>query len=70
MVAEGGGVVTHPRHELQFTADRAGGGAERGPHTVVTRVKHQHRTLTLARLLPLRDQTRPGANTRPGSCRR
>ena len=61
MVAEGGGVVTHPGHELQFAADLAGGGAERGPHAVVARVKHQHRTLTLARLLPLRDQ---GGQTR------
>ena len=53
MVAEGGGVVSHPRHELQFAAGLAGGGAERGPHAVVARVKHQHRPLTLARRLPL-----------------
>ena len=43
MVAEGGGVVTHQGHELQFAAGLAGGGAERGPHAVVARVEHQHR---------------------------
>ena len=56
MVAEGGGVVTHPGHELQLAAGLAGGGGERGPHAVVARVEHQHRTLVLARLLPLGDQ--------------
>jgi hypothetical protein len=56
MVAEGSGVVTHPGHEFKFAAGLAGSGAERGPHAVVTRVKHQHRTLIFARLLPLSDQ--------------
>ena len=56
MVAEGGGVVAHAGHELQFAAGLAGCGGERGPHAVVTRVKHQHRALTLACGLPLRDQ--------------
>ena len=61
MVAECGGVVTHPGQELQFCAGLASGGAEGGPHAVVTAVKHQHRTLILARHLPLRDQ---GGQTR------
>ena len=61
MVAEGGGVVAHHGHELQFAADLAGGGGEGGPHAVVARVQHQHRTLSLARLLPLGDQ---GGQTR------
>ena len=56
MVAEGGGVVAHPGHELQFATGLSGGGGERGPHAVVARVKHQHRPLTLARFLPLGDQ--------------
>ena len=56
MVAEGGGVVTHPGHELQFAAGLAGGGAERGPHAVVARVEHQHRPLILRAAFPLRDQ--------------
>ena len=53
MVAEGGGVVTHPGQELQFAAGLAGGGAERGPHAVVAGVEHQHRPLIFARLFPL-----------------
>ena len=46
MVAEGGGVATHPGQELQFAAGLAGGRGERGPHAVVARIKHQHWTLT------------------------
>ena len=70
MVAEGGGVVTHPGQELQFAAGLAGGGAERGPHAVVARVEHQHRTLIFARLLPLRDQGGQTREAAPGLCRR
>ena len=57
MIAEGGGVVPHPAHELQLAAGLARRGAERRAHAVVARVEHQHRALALARLLPLRDQS-------------
>ena len=66
MIAESGGVITHPGHELQFAAGLAGGGAERGPHAVVARVKHQHGALILARLLPLRDQSGQTRDTASG----
>ena len=67
MVAEGGGVATHPGQELQLAAGLAGGGGKRGPHAVVARIKHQHRTLILARLFPLRDQR--GQTREPASGR-
>ena len=70
MVAEGGGVVAHPGHELQFAAGLAGGGAERGPHAVVARVKHQHRALSLARLPSAVAINAARRAYPPGSCRR
>ena len=51
MVAQGGGVVAHLEQQLQFSAGLTDGGAEGSPHAVVTVVKHQHRTLRLAREL-------------------
>ena len=56
MVAEGGGVAPHPGQQLQLAAGLADGGSERGPHAVVARIEHQHRTLPGARRFPLRDQ--------------
>ena len=56
MVAEGGGVVAHAGHELQFATGLSTSGGERGPHAVVARVQHQHRPLSLARFLPRGDQ--------------
>ena len=53
MVAESRRVKTHPRHELQFAAGFANGGAECGPHAVVAGVEHQYRALTFARRLSL-----------------
>jgi hypothetical protein len=61
MVTECGGIVTHLKQQLQFPAGLAGDGTERGPHAVVTVVKHQYRTLIFARRLPLLDQ---GGETR------
>jgi|WetSurMetagenome_2_1015567.scaffolds.fasta_scaffold82301_2 hypothetical protein len=43
------------------------GSAERGPHSEVTRIKHQHRTLRLVRLAPLRkSRLRRGQTCRGG----
>src|SRR5271165_7238744 len=56
MISEGGGIVTHSGHKLQFAADLASRRAKRRPHTVVARIEHQHRTLSIARFLALRDQ--------------
>ena len=70
MVAEGGGVVAHPAISCSSPPVSRRRGAERRAHAVVARVEHQHRALALARLLPLRDQTRPGARSRRASCRR
>jgi len=56
MVAEGGGVTTHPGQKLQLAASLAGGSSECGPHAVVACVKYQYRTLTTACLLLFRDQ--------------
>ncbi len=53
MVAEGGGIVTHPGQELQFGAGLANGPAVCGPHAVVAIVQDQHRAKTLAGFLPL-----------------
>jgi hypothetical protein len=39
MVAERSDVATHPGQELELAAGLAGGSRERGPHTVVTRVR-------------------------------
>ena len=62
MVAEGGGVVAHPGEQLQFPAGLAGRRAERGPVAVVAIIEHQHRALSFARRLPLRDQGARRAN--------
>ena len=67
MVAEGGGVATHPGHELQFATGFAGRRGESGPHAVVTGVEDQHRALVFARLLPIRDQRGQSPIRRPES---
>jgi len=53
--AEGGGVAAHAGKQLQLGSGLAGGGSERGPHAVVTGIKHQNRTLTRARRFLLRN---------------
>ena len=70
VVAEGGGVVTHPRQQLQFAAGLADGGAERGPHAVVARIEHQDRALSSGAPLSCSRSGWPDARTRRGSCRR
>jgi hypothetical protein len=56
MVAECGSIVTHPSEKLQFATGLTRGGADRGPHAVITIVEHQHETFAVARGFPLRDQ--------------
>jgi hypothetical protein len=56
VVAERGGVASHPGQQLQLGAGLAGNGGERGAHAVVARIKHQHRAQNCALLFPLRDQ--------------
>ena len=70
VVAEGGRVVAHQRHELQLGAGLADGGAEGGAHAVVAGVEDEDGTLGLARLLSLRDHAWPGGQSRRGSHRR
>ena len=69
VVAEGGGVVSHPAHQLQLAANLTGRGAERGPHAVVTGIQHQHGTLSICEHLSFLRSVPPGAHSRLELCR-
>jgi hypothetical protein len=66
VVAERGGVEAHSEEQLQFRASLARRRAERGPVAVVAIIEHQHRALSFARCLPLRDQWGKTCEAAPG----